>query len=248
MKKTFLSLLCLAMSMTAGAQQYMRIWQGGNDTRVALQDITYSADGTTLQVAGQQYNTASVDSITMVHVITVTYQGGQATVDAGKAPGVTYTVEGANVNIVSTNKTQELETVLQGTSTNGSLTYTGPLKCKFYLNGLNLTSTQGAAIDIQCGKRVDLILVDGTQNTVTDAAGGLQKAALYCKGHLEVEHTSRHCFERIPATQEVHGNHHHSQGGWRCHTRGTVPTHERRHHQHRREHCRRRYTGGDHAA
>lgn len=187
MKKTFLSLLCLAMSMTAGAQQYMRIWQGGNDTRVALQDITYSADGTTLQVAGQQYNTASVDSITMVHVITVTYQGGQATVDAGKAPGVTYTVEGANVNIVSTNKTQELETVLQGTSTNGSLTYTGPLKCKFYLNGLNLTSTQGAAIDIQCGKRVDLILVDGTQNTVTDAAGGLQKAALYCKGHLEVE-------------------------------------------------------------
>lgn len=187
MKRTILSALCLATAMTAGAQQYMRIWQGGNSTRVALQDLTYSASGNTLTAAGQQYSTASIDSITMVHVITVSYQGNQATVDAGQAPGVTYTVDGANVNIVSTNVAQELETVLQGTSSNGSLTYTGPLKCKFTLNGLNLTSTQGAAIDIQCGKRVDLILADGTQNTLTDAAGGLQKAALYCKGHLEVE-------------------------------------------------------------
>lgn len=179
--------MCLASVVTASAQQYMRIWQAGNDTRVALQDITYSADGSILQVAGKQYTTASIDSITMVHVITVSYKGEQATVDTGNAPGVTYTVDGANVNIVSTNVAQELETVLQGQSNNGSLTYTGPLKCKFTLNGLNLTSTQGAAIDIQCGKRVDLILADGTQNTLTDAVGGLQKAALYCKGHLEVE-------------------------------------------------------------
>ncbi len=179
--------MCLASAVTASAQQYMRIWQAGNDTRVALQDITYSADGSILQVAGKQYTTASIDSITMVHVITVSYKGEQATVDTDNAPGVTYTVDGANVNIVSTNVAQELETVLQGQSNNGSLTYTGPLKCKFTLNGLNLTSTQGAAIDIQCGKRVDLILADGTQNTLTDAAGGLQKAALYCKGHLEVE-------------------------------------------------------------
>lgn len=179
--------MCLASVVAASAQQYMRIWQAGNDTRVALQDITYSADGSILQVAGKQYTTASIDSITMVHVITVSYKGEQATVDTGNAPGVTYTVDGANVNIVSTNVAQELETVLQGQSNNGSLTYTGPLKCKFTLNGLNLTSTQGAAIDIQCGKRVDLILADGTQNTLTDAVGGLQKAALYCKGHLEVE-------------------------------------------------------------
>ncbi len=179
--------MCLATAMTASAQQYMRIWQAGNNTRVALQDITYSADGSILQAAGKQYTTASIDSITMVHVITVSYQGEQATVDIGHAPGVTYTVNGANVNIVSTNVAQELETVLQGQSSNGSLIYTGPLKCKFILNGLNLTSTRGAAIDIQCGKRVGLILADGTQNTLVDAKGGLQKAALYCKGHLEVE-------------------------------------------------------------
>ena len=187
MKRIILSALCLIAAMTAGAQQYMRIWQAGNNVRVALQDITYSADGSVLLADGKQYNTATIDSITMVHVITVTYDGEQASVDVGNAPGVTYTVEGADVNVVSTNISHELETILQGTSTNGSFTYTGPLKCKFTLNGLNLTSTKGAAIDIQCGKRVDLILPAGTENVLEDAAGGLHKAALYCKGHLEIE-------------------------------------------------------------
>ncbi len=187
MKRTILSALCLAAAMTAGAQQYMRIWQGKSNTRVALQDITYSADGSTLTAGGKQYSTASIDSITMVHVITVTYQDEKATVDVGHAPGVTCTVSGADVSIVSTNVAQELEAVLEGTSTNGSLTYKGPLKCKFTLNGLNLTSTHGAALDIQCGKRVELILANGTQNTLEDAAGGTQKAALYCKGHMEIE-------------------------------------------------------------
>ena len=187
MKRTFIALLCLVAATAASAQQYMRIWQAGNSERVALQDITYSADGSTLQVGGKQYSAAGIDSITMVHVITVNFQGEQATVDAGNAPGVTYSVNGANVSIVSTNVKQELEAVLQGQSSNGSLTYTGPLKCKFTLNGLDLTSTQGPAIDIQCGKRVALILAPGTQNTLADAAGGLHKGAFYCKGHVEVE-------------------------------------------------------------
>ena len=187
MKRTILSALCLAGAMGAGAQQYMRIWQGGDNTRVALQDISYSEGGAILTAAGKQYSTASIDSITMVHVITVNYQGNQATVDTGHAPGVTWTADGADVSIVSTNVLQELETVLQGQSSNGSLTYTGSLKCKFTLNGLDLTSTRGAAINIQCGKRVGLILADGTQNTIADAAGGQHKGALYCKGHMEIE-------------------------------------------------------------
>ena len=78
-------------------------------------------------------------------------------------------------------------------STEHTSTFSAPTRraswssCCKALNDLNLTSDRGAAIDIQCGKRVDLILVDGTDNYLTDAAGGEQKAALYCKGHLEVE-------------------------------------------------------------
>lgn len=169
------------------AQEYMRIWQNGSNTRVPLSEVTYAASGSSFTVGGKTYQTSEVDSITMVHLITVTWNGAQATIEKGNVLGVDCTVQGGNVVINSTNTHNELEMVLQGTSSNGSLTYTGSYKCKFYLNGLNLTSTTGAALDIQCGKRVALILNEGTNNVLVDAANGLQKAALYCKGHLEIE-------------------------------------------------------------
>lgn len=187
MKKLFITSLLLCSVAMTHAQEQLRIWQAGNDTRVTTTEVPFSDDGSTFTVGDQTFNTSEVDSITVVHTIYVTFAGDTATVDLGHAPDVTTTTDGAHVSILSTNTRHELELVLQGESTQGSLTYDGPLKCKFYLNGLNLTSNRGAAIDIQCGKRVDLILVSGTENVLADAAGGTQKAALYCKGHLEVE-------------------------------------------------------------
>lgn len=189
------ALLSLLLCCTMQAQEQIRIWQGGNtsSSRFTTSELLFSEDGTNLSVNGTTFQTSEIDSIMVVHTVTVTYNGAQATVDLGHAPGVTYTTDGAHVNIVSTNTKDELEFVLQGESTQGSLTYTGSLKCKFYLNGLKLTSNKGAAIgadggviDIQCGKRVDLILNDGTENILIDAPNGQQKAALYCKGHVEL--------------------------------------------------------------
>lgn len=165
----------------------MRIWQNGDNTKVPLSEVTYADNGTSFTAEGVTYQTSEVDSITFVHIITVTWNGAQATVEKGNVLGVEYTVEGGDVVINSTNTHNELEFVLQGASTNGSLTYTGSLKCKFYLNNLHLISTKGAALDIQCGKRVAMILNEGTDNTLEDAPNGQQKAALYCKGHLEIE-------------------------------------------------------------
>ena len=184
---TLLLLLAPCALPFANAQEQVRIWQAGNDTRVTTAEMPFSNEGATFTIGDKTFDTSTVDSITVVHTVTVTYNGEQATVDLGHAPEVTVTTDGAHVSILSTNTRSELEFVLQGESTQGSLTYDGPLKCKFYLNGLNLKSDRGAAIDIQCGKRVDLILVSGTENVLADAAGGEQKAALYCKGHLEVE-------------------------------------------------------------
>ncbi len=165
----------------------MRIWQNGNNTKVPLSEVTYAANGTAFTAEGVTYQTSQVDSITFVHIITVTWNRTQATVEKGNVLGVDYSVEGGDVVINSTNTHNELEFVLQGSSTNGSLTYTGTYKCKFYLNNLHLISTKGAALDIQCGKRIAMILNDGTNNSLEDAPNGLQKAALYCKGHLEIE-------------------------------------------------------------
>ena len=169
------------------AQEQVRIFRNGSSTRFTTSELTFLQDGTAIQVGDSVYAPMEIDSILVVHTVTVTFAGDTALVDLGHAPEVTATTEGANVNILSTNTQHELEFVLQGESSHGSLTYEGPLKCKFYLNGLNLHSTKGAAINIQCGKRIDLILNPGTENVISDAAGGEQKAAFYCKGHLEVE-------------------------------------------------------------
>lgn len=184
---TLLLLLAPCLLPLANAQEQVRVWKQGDSKRFTTSELTFENDGASLVVGDSVYAPLEIDSITVVHTVTVTFAGDTAYVNLGHAPNVTDTIRGAHVNIVSTNTKSELEFVVQGESTHGSLTYDGPLKCKFYLNGLNLTSDKGAAIDIKCGKRVDLILNEGTENVLADAAGGEQKAALYCKGHLEVE-------------------------------------------------------------
>ncbi|MBQ7461511.1 MAG: carbohydrate-binding domain-containing protein [Bacteroidaceae bacterium] len=189
MKNLFLTLLLLlapCLLPLANAQEQVRVWKQGDSKRFTTSELTFENDGASLVVGDSVYAPLEIDSITVVHTVTVTFAGDTAYVNLGHAPNVTDTIKGAHVNIVSTNTKSELEFVVQGESTHGSLTYDGPLKCKFYLNGLNLTSDKGAAIDIKCGKRVDLILNEGTENVLADAAAGTQKAALYCKGHLEV--------------------------------------------------------------
>lgn len=180
-------LLLLLFCLTIQAQEQIRIWKEGDSKRFTTSEILFSEGGSSFSVADSTYDCAEIDSITVVHTVNVTFNGDQAIVDLGHAPNVTYETDGAHVSITSTNTKSELEFVLQGESTQGSLTYEGPLKCKFYMNGLNLKSNRGAAIDIQCGKRVNMILNPGTVNVLADAAGGEQKAALYCKGHLEIE-------------------------------------------------------------
>lgn len=120
--------------------------------------------------------------------VTVHYEGETATVKVPSGiAGVTYYIDGANVQISSSNTTEELTYEISGTSDNGSLVYYGSHKCTFILNGVNLTSTTGAAIDIQCGKRIALVLPDSTSSSLSDMADGTHKAALYTKGHMEIE-------------------------------------------------------------
>ena len=52
--------------------------------------------------------------------------------------------------------------------------------------GVELTNPSGEALDIECGKRINLELAQGMINTLCDGESGNQKAALYCKGHLEI--------------------------------------------------------------
>lgn len=108
------------------------------------------------------------------------------TIPKNKQQWVTAQVDGGHVTITNTNEEEEMLFELSGVGENASFTYVGSYKCKILLNGVSLTSDRGAALDILCGKRIDLLLADSTENTLSDAVGGEQKGALHCKGHLEI--------------------------------------------------------------
>lgn len=99
---------------------------------------------------------------------------------------VTYIINNGYVAITNACDTAELVFVLKGSSTNGSLVYNGIYKCTFVLDNLSLVSNVGPALDIQCGKRVNLKMTDGSENRLEDAVGGTHKGCLYCRGHVKM--------------------------------------------------------------
>lgn len=124
--------------------------------------------------------------------IDITYSGNTATVSIPDGvTGVTSAVSGANVSIKAADDLETEYTYrLSGTSSDGSFTLTGKYKLTLQLDGLNLTNAHaGAAIDIECGKRINVQLMEGTVSRLTDSGGSKakQKAAFYFKGHAEFE-------------------------------------------------------------
>ena len=108
---------------------------------------------------------------------------------------VTATVSGGAVSIVQNSSVGaatcgEIIYLLGGSSANGSFYMEGSYKASIELDNLTLTNPQGPAFNIQNGKRIELKLLEGTVNTLKDgtsSATDAWKAALYCKGHLELK-------------------------------------------------------------
>ena len=198
MKKIVLTIALMAAIVNVAQAQWMRVWQGEETTRYSMSDyptIPYDGAGSTLTFGEDSYSTAEIDSITIINPVTISWTNDGASVDIPEGvEGVSATIDGGNVIINNVNTWSEQEFILQGTSSAGSLVYKGAFKTKFHLNGVNLTSADSAAIDIECGKRIDLILEEGTENSFTDPSTrvndnedyGGGKAAFYCKGHMEI--------------------------------------------------------------
>ena len=129
------------------------------------------------------------------NTINILYNGTTAKVTIPKTiTDVTSSVNGAHVTITAAQDPEddkEYTYRVKGKSTDGSLTLVQDAnhkhKLTLQLDGVTLTSTKGAAIDIQCKKRIAVELVDRTVNTLADATSGAQKAALNFMGHAEFE-------------------------------------------------------------
>lgn len=157
-----------------------------------FKEFIYNDDKTQVTIGNDTYDIEDIDSIVFskpnIPCVAVVWEGTSATVTIDPTiTGVTYSTNGGHVTITSSNTKEEILYVLSGESSNGSLVLNGSYKLTMHLNGLSLTSAKGPAIDIECGKRIELKLIKGTENTLVDCSKGTQKAALFAQGHLEIK-------------------------------------------------------------
>ena len=200
MKKIYALLTVLLLTIAATAQTLnVKV---GNVTyqfpAAQTGDMTYTG-GTTLTIMGKAFTLSDISAMTVDNtevtdnLVQIAYSGTSATVTvAGNvAQYVTPTISGAYVSIDQSNTAavddDEITYQLSGTTTDGQFALSGSYKCTVSLAGVNLTCTTGAAINITNGKRIQLSAKKNTENTLTDCAGGSQKACIYSKGQLQLQ-------------------------------------------------------------
>ena len=111
-----------------------------------------------------------MSSVCHAEDITIRYNGSTVKVDQKEKDSVTVTVKGANVNIDSKYTAHKLSVRLTGKSEDGQLILKTVGKAKVTLDKLNLTSQEGAPIDLKNKKKVEVAVADGTENTLTITA------------------------------------------------------------------------------
>ncbi|MBO4564911.1 MAG: carbohydrate-binding domain-containing protein [Bacteroidaceae bacterium] len=119
--------------------------------------------------------------------VTIVYAGNSVKVSQPKNKNIQIQHNGAKVVVESTVTDQEVEYVLKGSSANGSFELNGAYKATVTLDGVVLTTQEGAAINLKCGKRIKLHLQKGSSNSLVDGVDTLHKACVYTKGHLEID-------------------------------------------------------------
>ena len=198
MKKLYLFALLLCLASQAVAQT-LKIHSGAITTAVAASEageMLYSADGTALTIMGRTYSVSEIDSITVDRstvapsTVAVNYQGASARVlvAADVAPQLSISVSGADVVVYADAAlATEVTYALSGASADGSFFMEGEYKSTLVLDNLTLSNTRGAAIDIANGKRLSVVIPDGTQTTLSDGVGGTHKACFFVNGHPEFE-------------------------------------------------------------
>lgn len=134
---------------------------------------------------------------TFSNTVVVTYNGSTASVESSNSSIKSY-VTGAYIALDMTS-VSGVEVIVKGKSSDGGLKIYSENKYKLTLNGVDLTSKRGPAINSQSGKRVYLHLSNGTTNRLTDcatygddhytmagSANEDRKGALFTEGHIIV--------------------------------------------------------------
>lgn len=199
MKRTLL--FCATVVCVLGAMaQSLNIHEGSVTYSYAFNPATTMSYGTnSLTINGEAFDLSAISSITGssenigTAQVYVQYEGAEArVVISGDLRGrVMAQVQGADVMLtdiaVETPEISELTEVtyhLSGFSNDGSFTQSGSYKCSISLEGISLQSS-ACPFQIENGKRIEIAVAEGTQNTFADGSNNLRKSAFWIKGHAE---------------------------------------------------------------
>lgn len=179
----------VVLHLKSGAEEKIQV---SEDDQISLEDSVLTLGGTV-------YAYDSIDHVSFLYeepqiveevksdTISVVWNGSEQPVVTCSADGVSAEVANGNVTLTNTNTETEYTYILSGQSSDGSFTLVSDYKSTVVLNGLALQSTLEEALHLKCGKRVALVVNEGTTNTLADAkTDNGQKGAIYCKGHLEL--------------------------------------------------------------
>lgn len=207
--KKMVILLALTMSVLAlSAQNKLLYYSGGNVlyTRdiVNVDSVSFLPTGTSsayTNINGETPFTFPVMGIDSIVLYMPSLDGDEPQQDDGDWIYITYT-NGGEVGVVNphsnvhVNSNGEYVTVdgleadytvvVAGTTTNGALRINSNGGFNLRLNGANIASDTCPAINVVTDTRVNLTLVDGTVNTLSDGSASTEKAALLCEGSIEV--------------------------------------------------------------
>ena len=151
-------------------------------------DNTGNTDSDETGTTGETGSTDSNAGTTFSKLITVRYSNSGATVTGDDNSYVT--VSGGNVTVKDTGTDKELAYKLTGSTSNGSFKFYSSRRQTVLLSDVSITNANGAAINIQSGKRTSVIvegtntLSDGTAASYSTTGSEDMKAVLFCEGPL----------------------------------------------------------------
>lgn len=158
MKRLFLSLIAIATCISMSAAV-------ANNTV----EVVFNGSTATITIANNIKNYVTVKSGSSSHVIIVQDENF------------------AGVNGTIANPDGEIYYSLSGSSSDGEFRMEGAYKATVELHGLTLKNPSGPAINIQNGKRIELIAKKETVNTLEDGVNEDFNGCYHCKGHTKIK-------------------------------------------------------------
>lgn len=198
MKKTLTLVILFALFITANAQNILHVHKGNN---VIFEKSISQIDSIKFQGSNSIFNfnndymvfpVADIDSVTFSddtllasNDIYIIWNGDNVTIINPLAgAGVDITNSGAQVTVNVTSAIQDIVYHLSGTTSNGYFYMTPNKRFTLSLEGVNITNSDGPAIDILVDKKTNVILANNSENFLTDGSNNAKKAALQSKSEL----------------------------------------------------------------